>query len=248
MINENTQKFGEQTIGIHGQELPLYSKTDESKHWWKYFPRGDPKVTSLVQLKQNTKYWADDDQMLLSDVKPEAGPQDPFKVNRVQKPQPRGVSDKVTRCNHWSNDSLLGVVEPRINHKMKVKWSEHMSQFSGKERLLDGIIEKAKAYEANDVRREAETGQFHKQRKRGTTAATDDKHQKSQNSTSNYHMPVRSVKPKPSTQNLTQSRVNTTDSIDPSVSYIVRCYFLFRSPRIIRRPQLVSPRMKTRCK
>jgi hypothetical protein len=38
MVEENTQKFGEQTIGIHGQELPLYMKTEESKHWWKYFP------------------------------------------------------------------------------------------------------------------------------------------------------------------------------------------------------------------
>ena len=46
MVEENTQKFGEQTIGIHGQELPLYSKTEESKRWWKYYPHGDPKINS----------------------------------------------------------------------------------------------------------------------------------------------------------------------------------------------------------
>lgn len=178
MIDENTQKFGEQTIGIHGQELPQYSRTEESKRWWKYFPRGDPKVDSLLQLKQNTKYWAQDDLMLLSDVKQEAGPADPFKVNRVQKPHSRDVSDKVTSQNHWSNDSLLGLIEPRINHKMKVTWSEHMSQFNGKERLLDGIITRANAYEANDLRREIDTGAFHKQRKRGTTV-NEEKHQKS---------------------------------------------------------------------
>jgi hypothetical protein len=44
MIEENTTKFGEQTIGIHGQELPTYSATQESKHWWKHFPRGQPTV------------------------------------------------------------------------------------------------------------------------------------------------------------------------------------------------------------
>lgn len=38
MVEENTAKFGEQTIGIHGQELPLYMKTEDSKQWWKYFP------------------------------------------------------------------------------------------------------------------------------------------------------------------------------------------------------------------
>ena len=67
MVEENTQKFGEQTIGIHGQELPLYSKTEESKRWWKYYPHGDPKINSQLLLKQTHKYWAVNDEMLLAD-------------------------------------------------------------------------------------------------------------------------------------------------------------------------------------
>jgi len=51
MIEENTTKFGEQTIGIHGQELPQYSATCVDKHWWKHFPRGEPAVQSLSQLR-----------------------------------------------------------------------------------------------------------------------------------------------------------------------------------------------------
>lgn len=47
MIDENTQKFGEQVIGIHGQELPQYMHTDLSKEWWKHFPRGSPDVQSM---------------------------------------------------------------------------------------------------------------------------------------------------------------------------------------------------------
>jgi hypothetical protein len=34
MVEENTIKFGEQTIGIHGQELPRYLHSNEEV-WWK---------------------------------------------------------------------------------------------------------------------------------------------------------------------------------------------------------------------
>lgn len=55
MVTENVSKFGDQTIGIHGQELPKYMETDASKAWWK-IPRGNaeaPTVQSRVLLKQN---------------------------------------------------------------------------------------------------------------------------------------------------------------------------------------------------
>lgn len=83
MVEENTQKFGEQTIGIHGQELPLYMKTEESKHWWKYFPQGQPKMDSQLLLKQSHKYWARNDEMLLGDMNHFGGPEDSFKIGRV---------------------------------------------------------------------------------------------------------------------------------------------------------------------
>ena len=51
MVEENTRKFGEQTIGIHGQELPQYSQTNDSKQWWTYFPRSTPTVQSQLLLK-----------------------------------------------------------------------------------------------------------------------------------------------------------------------------------------------------
>ena len=76
MIMENVNKFGEQTIGIHGQELPKYSYSDNSKEWWKYATAGKdpPKVQSRVLLKQNQKYWATNDEMLLADKSPHQGP------------------------------------------------------------------------------------------------------------------------------------------------------------------------------
>ena len=72
MILENVNKFGEQTIGIHGQELPKFSQFDNSKEWWRYAISGKepPKVQSRVLLKQNQKYWATNDDMLLADKSP----------------------------------------------------------------------------------------------------------------------------------------------------------------------------------
>lgn len=107
MVEENTRKFGEQTIGIHGQELPRYMETEGSKAWWKYFPRGQPEVQSQILLKQNHKYWAVNDEMLLADGKPTSGPECPFKQGRVQKPAAKGVAEKVTNINHVDNSQLL---------------------------------------------------------------------------------------------------------------------------------------------
>ena len=47
MHNQNTGKFGEQTIGIHGQELPKYNAQTESKQWWKHYQQSkNPKHSS----------------------------------------------------------------------------------------------------------------------------------------------------------------------------------------------------------
>jgi hypothetical protein len=107
--------------------------------------------------------------MLLSDMSHKSGPEDPFKINRVQKPGVKDVSKKVTSINHTDNNSLTGVIALQKDRKMQVAWSEANSKFLCKERLFDGIIERAKALEANDVRRENETDLFHKQKKRGVT-------------------------------------------------------------------------------
>lgn len=43
MHNLNTGKFGEQTIGIHGQNLPKFHRADtESKQWWKFHQNQKP--------------------------------------------------------------------------------------------------------------------------------------------------------------------------------------------------------------
>jgi len=52
MIEDMTKKYGNQTVGVHGMELPKFSETNESKAWWKYQPHeADPKFQSRMLLK-----------------------------------------------------------------------------------------------------------------------------------------------------------------------------------------------------
>jgi hypothetical protein len=79
MLSNNMKKFGNVTIGIHGKELPKYNQTQ--KEWWKTrteFIEKPPEV-SLLRYKQNMKYWAKKDNILLADVDYGEPPVDDFK-------------------------------------------------------------------------------------------------------------------------------------------------------------------------
>lgn len=123
MVEENTQKFGAQTIGIHGQELPKYSESNESKQWWKYFPRGEPAVQSQLLLKQNTKYWAVNDEMLLSDVRVEPAPMDVFKMNRQPKNGEKEIPEKVTSVIHTNLNNLIRVADVQRGYQKSETWT-----------------------------------------------------------------------------------------------------------------------------
>jgi len=64
-------------------------------------------------LKQNHKYWAINDEMLLADGKAEQGPQDIFKMNREPKLGEKPIAKKVTSINHTNNNDLTKVVEAK---------------------------------------------------------------------------------------------------------------------------------------
>lgn len=36
MVAANTAKFGKQSVGIHGGELPKFAETKNSETWWKH--------------------------------------------------------------------------------------------------------------------------------------------------------------------------------------------------------------------
>jgi len=51
LIDDNIRKFGEQTIGIHGQELPKFAENDESKPYWLQ-DAAQPEIQSRAHLIQ----------------------------------------------------------------------------------------------------------------------------------------------------------------------------------------------------
>lgn len=110
---------------------------------------------------------------------------------------------------------MTGVIEPQLDRKMKVTWSEAMSQFSGYDRLFAKVIKQAKAYEAEDVRIKADTEKFHQQRKRGTT--NDDKHNRSNISMSVGNQRTQAQKSSNSNALQQKSQHNTQDTIDTHV-------------------------------
>ena len=54
MVADNTSKFGNVTVGIHGQELPKFAEMNGSKEWWRHQhnKKEDPKIQSRLLLKQ----------------------------------------------------------------------------------------------------------------------------------------------------------------------------------------------------
>ena len=72
-------------LGVHGAELPKFAGHPEDQYYWKHQSsfNSKPKCQSLNQLKQNIKYWANDDKVLLADTTGELAPEDIFKTGRI---------------------------------------------------------------------------------------------------------------------------------------------------------------------
>ena len=99
--------------------MPKYFENDESKHWWKYARAGKeaPKVQSRVLLKQNQKYWATNDEMLLADKTGLVGPQDFFKLEHIPKAGEKPQPNKPSSICHVKDESLLGIAEMKRGFK-----------------------------------------------------------------------------------------------------------------------------------
>lgn len=82
MIENMTQKFGNVTVGIHGQELPKFSQDSTTKEFWKFSQTFNdlPAWSSSIEMKENNKFWAKNDDIRLADVQHSHAPVDPFKT------------------------------------------------------------------------------------------------------------------------------------------------------------------------
>jgi hypothetical protein len=80
MIDNMTKKYGNVTVGIHGNELPKfkgqYEQDGQMKDWWKSAKSftASPKNRSLTKLNQDRKWWAKNDEMRLADISEKEAP------------------------------------------------------------------------------------------------------------------------------------------------------------------------------
>lgn len=98
-----TSKFGNVTVGIHGQELPKFQDNSQTKEYWKFSKTftHDPSQVSALEMKENHKWWAKNDLMKLADVRDEQAPIDQFKASYTKQFPKNTVVDKIQTINHW---------------------------------------------------------------------------------------------------------------------------------------------------
>lgn len=58
-------------------------------------------------MKQDNKFWARNDEMLLADTKFESGPMDPFKTISAAKEKKNNVIEKINNINHFSPRNIV---------------------------------------------------------------------------------------------------------------------------------------------
>lgn len=90
----NEKNFRLKIIGVNGDKIPSYYKTN--KDWWKL--RQDyveqPANTSQRQLQQDNKFWSRNDPILLADFSNEEAPKDAFKVHFKIENKKNNISEK----------------------------------------------------------------------------------------------------------------------------------------------------------
>lgn len=176
LINDMLSKFGNVTVGIHGQELPKFAETEDSKYWWKLKNnKPTPTNQSLAQYKQNMKYWARDDQILLADVNTEPAPIDQFKVEHVPQKKKLDIPDKVNHVMHCAAGDLQELSEHQRGYQPKVRWTENVKDMhKGGDRYYGAIVTKAYQAEKDAVERERKLDEFYRKPKRGMVKMEED--------------------------------------------------------------------------
>lgn len=145
ILENNMRVFGNVSIGIHGKELPKFRQN--MTEWWKVRDvyNDQPKESSLVRLKQNTKYWAKTEDMILADVQNNQPPPDVFKQTYVKKQTKDQVAENPNKLNRVKNKSsdTFGAMSQRP--KLDYKWTTIENQFAQRSNKFTADVDKARA-------------------------------------------------------------------------------------------------------
>jgi len=135
---KNQDLFGNKSQGIHGGELPKFSQVKID--FWKLHPNytENPKHFSNLLFKRSTKFWAQPDKMLLSDVNNLQYPIDPFKRNFSHIKRKEVVSTKINQTNSFSN--LPDLLKENVggNHRLGFqRYSNNVINFNSKDSIYN---------------------------------------------------------------------------------------------------------------
>lgn len=151
MLENNVKVFGKVSIGVHGVELPKFSDEPDLKEWWKQkqgFTK-DPKYKSASHLKQDKKYWAKADQMLLADHLEEYGPVDPFKQTHIAVHKKTQIVEKINQITHLAPTEDVHDEANQTRKTHNYKWSTIENQFTRKKNRLFDELPPAKVTRAD---------------------------------------------------------------------------------------------------
>ena len=160
-LNEyNLKTFSERPKGVHGQELPKFSKNENTKEFWK-FREGyveNPKHSSQSEYLQEIKYWKKPEELLLNEhrdyIEPIREKRTITVPNKIQE-----ITPNVNKINFYKGFDPYYVkpVEYKIKSVHKYRWTSLMDKFlSGKfksGRLFEALENEDKKKEMENIRK-----------------------------------------------------------------------------------------------
>lgn len=134
MCEYNMKVFSNQTIGVHGHELPKFSDS-EFKEFWKYNEGWieNPEYQSRVEMLENKKYWKKNEDLLIKDFKEEIPEADDFKKTYIPLEKNSELIIKVNNLNHFKNfdpDNPQPIDIENVKRNHIYKWTTLVNQFS----------------------------------------------------------------------------------------------------------------------
>jgi hypothetical protein len=145
MLENNMKVFGNDTIGIHGKELPKYQHT--MKEWWmnKRGFNSSPNETSYLRFKQNMKYWVKNEDHVLKDITGEPAGPDDFKNLHIPKTRKNQIATSPNKIN-WVKKKeyrILGGTSEKP--KRNFRWTSLEDKFVQRDNKFTADVDKTRA-------------------------------------------------------------------------------------------------------
>ena len=145
MLENNMKVFGNVSIGIHGKELPKFKQN--MAEWWKIRSgyNGQPKESSLVRMKQNMKFWAKTEDIIIADMQNTQPPPDIFKETYVKKKTKNQIAENPNKLNSVKHKSSNAFGANSQRPKKEYRWTSIENQFAERSNKFTAEVDKARA-------------------------------------------------------------------------------------------------------